>query len=182
MFEQRVSSRYAKAMLQTAVKEGVADTLYSDFKYVDSLLDMSDELRSLTQSPVVRNWKKKNIYKELFEGKVNNLSYQFIMMLTNKNRDGLIPSIVNQYVIQYNRLNNLLPVEIYTTGEMDAVLKAKVEKQLTDWSKKKILPEYKIDPSIKGGILIKVDDWVYDGSVKHQLEMLHEKLISGDLS
>ncbi len=163
MFEQRVSSRYAKAMLQTAVKEGVADTLYKDFKFVDSLLDMSDELKSLTQSPVIRNWMKKNIYKELFEGRVSALAFQFIMMLTVKNRDGLIPSIVNQYVVQYNKMNNLLPVEVFTTEELDAGLKAKIELQLTNWSKKKILPEYKIDPSIKGGILIKVDDWVYDG-------------------
>jgi F-type H+-transporting ATPase subunit delta len=180
MFEQRVSSRYAKAMLQTAVKEGVADTLYKDFNYVNSVLDMSAELRSMTHSPVIRNWKKKNIYKELFESKINKLTMEFIIMLANKRRDGLIPSIINQYIIQYNIMNNLLPVEITTIDELDSLMKSKVEKQLTDWSKKKIIPSYILDNSIKGGILIKVDDWVYDASVKHQLELLHERLISGE--
>lgn len=182
MFEQRVSSRYAKAMLQTAVKEGIADTLYSDFSYVNSLLDISDELKNITQSPVIRNWKKKNIYKELFESKINKLTMEFIIMLTNKRRDGLIPSIINQYIIQYNKMNNLLPVDIITTEILDDVMKSKVEKYLVDWSKQKLIPTYKIDPALKGGILIKVDDWVYDGSVKHQLEILHERLISGDFA
>ncbi len=180
MFEQRVSSRYAKALLETAVKEGVSDKLYEDFRFIDMLMDMSDELRSITQSPIVRAWMKKNIYKELLQDKVNKLTLDFIMMLSSKGRDCLIPSIINQYVVQFYKMNRLLPVEIHTTVELDGEMRSKIESFLTQWSKQTVLPKYKINAALKGGILIKFDDWVYDGSVKHQLEILYDRLISGE--
>ena len=180
MLEQKVSYRYACALLDTASKEGIADTVFNDIKRVRATLSLSKELRSMTASPVFQLWKKKKIYKALFsEIKISEITLNFLILLLDKRRGELIPSIVRQYEMQYNLLNNRLEVDVISAIELTEEIRKKVIDKLTVWTKMKILPTFKIDEKIKGGLLVKIDDWVFDASVKHQLETLFKKLTEG---
>ena len=176
MTEQRVSFRYARAILETAVQEKVSDKIFGDFLVVNDILADSRELRVLTSSPVLQHWKKKEVYQAVFEGRISTLTLNFLMFLLDKKRGDLIPSIIAQYVIQYNIMNNKLPVEIYSAIELNDNIKQKIVNELEDWTQKTILPDFKLQPELKGGMMIKVDDWVYDASLKNQLEILYKKL------
>lgn len=180
MLEKRVSFRYARALLDTASKEGLAGEVFKDVQKVRATLQASKELSSLTASPVFQLWKKKKIYKAIFEEeKISDLTLNFLILLLDKRRGELIPSIVRQYEMQYNLLNNRLEVDIISAIELTEQIKKKVIDKLTDWTKMTILPNYKIDAKIKGGLLVRIDDWVFDASVKHQLEKLFKKLTEG---
>lgn len=179
MIEQRVSTRYAQALLDTALQEGHVDLLLKDFKTIAKAVKDTKELKALTFSPLVRNWIKKKIYIEIFEGKVDKLAMDFLLLLTKKNRDNLIYSIAYQYEKLYDKMNNRLHIEITSAVEMSEESKNKIVSRLTEWSGKTILPKYYTDDTIKGGMLVKIDDWVYDASVKNQLRKLHKRLVEG---
>jgi F-type H+-transporting ATPase subunit delta len=177
MLEYKVSYRYAKALIETAVKQGVSDQIFEDFKKVDETYKMSRELRSLTVSPVFQQWRKKKIYNEVFsQEKISQLTLNFLIMLIDKRRGELIPSIVAQYIVQYNILNNKLVVEIQSAVELTDDLKNKIISRLTEWSNKTILPNYIINKSLKSGLLVRIDDWVFDASLRNQLNILYKEL------
>lgn len=176
MTEQRVSSRYARALLDTSEKENISSEIYANMQLVEKTLNDSHEFRIFTSSPVIQHWRKKEVYRAVFEGKIHTLALNFLLFLLDKKRGELILSIVTQFEIQYNEINKILPVEIISTIEMTDELKTKMVEKISLTSGKKVVPKFKTDAMLKGGALVKINDWIYDASVKHQLEILHKKL------
>lgn len=176
MKEERVSYRYARALLDLAKQENVVEQIFTDMKIIKNVFDSSDELKAVSTSPLVHNWKKRNIYNELFKDKVSKLSMDFVILLTMKNRDNLLDTVVEQFEKIYNDLNNNIPVKITSAVELDDAIKEKTLVRLSSKVKKNILPTFKIDDSLKGGLMIQVEDWVYDASIKNQLKNLYKEL------
>lgn len=179
MIEQRVSLRYARAILETAVEGKIDKEIYDDFLFVIKTLNSSKEFAAITTSPVVQHWRKKKIYDEIFKGKINDLTLSFLTLLTDKRRDKLIPSIVRQYVIEYDKLHNRLPAEIVSAIELDDSTKNEIVGKLAAWTKMQILPEFAVDPNVKGGMLVRIDDWVFDATIRNQLQVLYRTLAEG---
>lgn len=182
MTERKISSRYAKALLDLAINEGLADTMLIDLKKVVRMIDASRELNLLIKSPIIQYWKKKKIIREIFEPILHKLTLDFLLMLVDHRREILIPSILYQYESRYNNIMNNLPVSIYSAVEINENTKSKIINKLNEITNMNILPDFKIDKSIKGGIIIKIDDWVFDGSIKNQLKLLYKQLAEGTFS
>ncbi len=176
MFEQRVSSRYARSLLMTAQSLKLEDEVFMDLELIKLIADKSKELKALMNSPVIQHWRKKNVFEELFKGRVNDLTMQFLILLTEKKRELILDSIIFQYENQYNILKNRQKVEIYSAIVLSDELRKDVEKRLIDMTKKTILPEYITQPSLMGGMMVRIGDWVYDASIKNQLESLRDRL------
>ncbi|TAL70840.1 MAG: ATP synthase F1 subunit delta [Bacteroidetes bacterium] len=176
MTEQRVSSRYARALLEIAIKEGLTDIVFSDLKYIRHTIEQSRELKTLTFSPVVQFWRKKKIYEELLKDRVHLLTMNFVILLTDKRRESLLPDICYQYEVQYDELNNILPIEIESAVELSDEIKNKITNKIEKNTNKKVFSDFKINKSLKGGLLVKIQDWVYDASIRNQLEILYKKL------
>lgn len=179
MTEQRVSTRYARSILETANQENITGRVLEDFYTVLEMIKASRELQNLIDSPIVQYWKKKKVFTELFSPVVSELTMKFINLLTEKRREKLISHIIIQYEKLYNKLNGRLPIEIFSAIELSDEIKNKITEKMKEKTGKTVLTSFIIDPSLKGGMLIKVDDWVFDASVKNQLEKLFEKLASG---
>ncbi len=179
MTERKISTRYAKALLDLALKEGIADTVLNDLKRVVKMMDSSKEFDLLIKSPIIQYWKKKKIIQNIFEQSLHKLTLDFLLLLISHRREILIPSILNQYNIQYNTIMNNLPVSILSAVEINENTKSKIVSKLNEITNMNILPDFTIDKSLKGGIIIKIDDWVYDASIKNQLKLLYKQLAEG---
>jgi F-type H+-transporting ATPase subunit delta len=176
MTEYKVSFRYAKAVIESAIKENLTDVLLNDFNLVKGIVISSKELKTFLKSPVIPETKKKKIISELFENQVNASTLNFLLFLVTKGRANLIIDIISQYEVQYNQLHGRIKVGISTAIEMNDDIKTKIVQKITDYTMKTVLPEFKIEESLKGGIVVQVEDWVFDGSLKSQLENLYNSL------
>lgn len=179
MIEQRVSSRYALALMNTAKQENLVDDVYQDFKLVSEYVHASRELRSLLKSPVISHWQKKNSFKEIFEGKIHVLTLNFLILLAEKRREGLTLDIIEQFHKQFNEFKGLLPIDITSATELDEAMRAKIILKLTEITGKKIISNFIIDKSLKGGVQVRIDGWVYDASLANQLKTLYKSLSEG---
>lgn len=176
MTEQKVSTRYANAILDIAEQESLTKDIIRDFDLIKTMLDNSRELMNLIKSPVIADWKKKNIFEELILNKVHKLTMNFMLLLINKGRIDLLPSIIIQFGNLYNLHNNRVKAIIKSASVLTESVKSKVMLRLTELTGKIILPEYQTVKSVKGGISIQIDDWVYDATLKTQLELLRKQL------
>lgn len=178
MAEQKVSYRYAKAILETAKTEGLEDVVFNDFRIINLILKYVPELMSIAKKPLISPLKKKKLYRELFTERISILTLNFILFLVDKARDYLIPDIISQYERQYYEMKNVLQVEIFVAHELDEGMKEKFVKKLEETTGKKVIPKFIIDPKIIGGFKIKIEDWVFDTTLKNKLELLYQDLVS----
>ena len=114
--------------------------------------------------------------KELLEGKINNLTLQFVYLLVKKRRESILPSIIEQFNILYDILKNRIQVDIVSAVELSEDIKTNIIAKISDLTKKQVVPAYKVKPEIKGGIEIKINDWVFDATLKNTLEKMYQKL------
>jgi len=176
MTEQRVSSRYAHALLDAAKQENLVDVVFKDFLIVSNYIDASKDLRFLFDSPVVSHIKKKHIFTELFDGKINNLTINFMHLLAEKRRESLIQDIIVEYKKQYYIMMNKLIVDIVSANSLDDNMVELLKHKLAYITGKDVICNFSVNKDLKGGIQIRIDDWVYDASVANQLEKLKRSL------
>ena len=163
MYEHRVSFRYAKALLESAIKEGVIENIFNDFQNVKQFFEQSSELRSLAASPVIQQWRKRKAFEEIFKDEnISKMTLEFLLFLIDKRRGNLILSIIAEYETQYNLFNKKLPIQISSAIELNDEIKKDVVSRVSNITKMKILPEYKINTNLKGGILVRIGDWIFD--------------------
>lgn len=178
MTEQKVSYRYAKALLDTAVQRNLTEQIFEDFKNVAKIFSALPELLSLARKPIIAPLKKKKLYQEILSSRVSELTMNFVLFLVDKNRDDLLLDIIKQYENLYYKLNDYLSVEIYVAVDIGENSKRKIIEKIAKNTGKKIVPKFIVNPRIKGGFIIKIGDWVYDASLKNKLDSLYERLLS----
>lgn len=179
MIELKVSSRYAKALFEVAKENNAIDIVRNDLTYIESLIKASKELKLILKSPIINKSKKKEVLDALLKGKISDLTYKFIILLADKQRETLLFDIVGQYEIIYNNEKNIQLVQITTANEINDSLKNKIINQLAEWTGKLIKANFNINKEVKGGIMIRINDLVLDATISNQLNQLRQELISG---
>ena len=173
-----ISTRYAKALMEFADDKKSLEQVSDDMILVEDVLTNSKELRAVLKSPVINNKKKESILQELFADKTNKVTTEFILFVNNKNRESILLDISKRYNEIRNIILNRVEAEIYSTVDFSDEQKSSLQKQLTEFSQKEIIPTFKTDESLIGGFTVKVNDTVIDASVKQQLIKLRKSLVS----
>lgn len=175
MLEERISYRYAKAILDTAKESNLEDLLFRDFQFVDKVFSIL-ELISMARKPIVPLLKKKHIYKEIFSNEISDLTLSSILFLADKGRDYLIRSIIAQYQKLYYINKGFLPVEIFFAVDVPDEIQNRIISKIEENTGRKVVPKITINPNIIGGFILKIDDWVYDASLKNKINALYDEL------
>lgn len=177
MNEKKVSLRYARALFELATELKVTEKIIEDFSNINHIINISKDFQMLLENPVIKPELKKTIIKSIFGEKITELTMKLLLIITEKGREILIPSIANQYFIIYNQKNNRLPVNIITANNIDEKQKESIIIKLNSWLKKEIIPEFTVDKSIIGGIKFSFSDKIIDNSVKNQLQKIKSNMI-----
>lgn len=176
MVEIRVSVRYARAIMVAAQKLNLVDIIYEDLQYIVKNFQSSKELFVVFKSPVISGQKKKAILKDVFAGKINDLTFSLLDLIIAKNRESLVVSICKEYQAEYYKFKDMLPVSVTTAIDLDESTKNNVLNKINSMTGKSIVPEFIVEPKIKGGLKVQIDTWVYDSTIQNQLEQLYQRL------
>ena len=182
MVSLKVSNRYALSLLSIALEKDKLDTVYNDAKLLIKAFDESDELQRVVESPVVRPEVKISILDEIFSGKIDKETINFIHFIIQKRREEILYSVAKRFVDLRNEHLGIVELLVRTAFELNddqkEVLKVRFEKILN----KKAIMIFKVDNNLVGGFIAQVGDTVYDASMKHQLELLKKEFVQGGLS
>jgi F-type H+-transporting ATPase subunit delta len=172
----RIAQRYALALMNQALSDGKMEEISADFNHVINAVNASDELIALLTSPVIRDDVKNRILKEVFSSNVSPLMMNFIIMLTEKHRESILPDIAVSFTELYNKEKNQIPAHFTSAVDIDDSLRSKLIEAIAKRTGKTVLPTFSVDPSIKGGITIRIADTMIDASLRHQLDILYREL------
>ncbi len=176
-----VASRYAKSLLQLAEEQGVEETIYEDMKLVASVCKESRELELLLKSPVVKAHKKMVIMGAIFEGKLNELALNFINLIASNRREGFLYQIALEYQDQYKAKNSIVTATVTTAIGLDASMKSAVLKLIQKSDRSEVELIERTDEDLIGGLILRIGDKQYDGSLQRCLNDLKQEFNNNTL-
>jgi F-type H+-transporting ATPase subunit delta len=181
MANLRIAKRYAKALFEIAEETKKLEKITNDVVFIDSLIRSSRELQLFLKSPIIKEDKKREVLKEIFsDSRVDPVTLKFIMLLVEKKREDILHDIVKVYQQIYDEKMGIVSAKVVTAVEVGERLKKKIEQKILELTgAKKVKASYRVDPSIIGGIVIRVGDTVYDASIRRRIQLLREQLIYG---
>jgi F-type H+-transporting ATPase subunit delta len=174
MKETRVAYRYAKSLVDLAAENGVLDQINSDMQGVESVFKQNHELVAVMKNPIIQGEKKAAILRGLFEGKVNTFTMSLLTLLTKKQRENVVFEISSEFQKQYREKMGIKIVEVTTTNPINDEQRASFKSIMASKASKVELIE-KIDESILGGFVLKMDDQQIDESVRTKLLTIKNK-------
>ncbi|GLR18011.1 ATP synthase F1 subunit delta [Portibacter lacus] len=169
----KVASRYAKSLLDLAKEQNNVEQVLGDIQSFKQAME-NRELLLLTKSPIVSLSKKQAIFDQIFKGNFDKLTMSFFDIILRKGREAYLPEIATAFIDQYNRLKGISKVHITTATPLteqalEAIRTKLIASDITDES---IEFSTNVDPSIIGGLVIKIGDKLYDASVQRKLNEL----------
>lgn len=170
-----LAKRYAKALFDLAVEDGVIDQVNDDMKLIADVFDENKALRRMMLSPVIPPARKKLVIKKIFEGKIDKRSLAFIDILIRKGREEQVQEIAIQFYKSYLDYKNIAIVEVTTAIEIDKALRTKMVSLMESHTDKTIQMLEKTDAELIGGFKLKLNDYQYDASIKQLLIKLHKE-------
>lgn len=178
MIERRIVRRYAAALFAAASKSDAVDQVESDLGLVSLTVGSSPALWEAITSPIVPPQKKRAIFEDLFQGKVHEITLLYLRLLVDKRREEAITRTEEEYVLLANEARGIVEAEATTATPLDEVQQGQLASKLSATTGKQIRLECKVDPTVIGGVLVRIGDRVIDGSVKGQLAAIRETLLS----
>lgn len=176
---QHLGKVYGKALLGAAEKAGVSSTVLDELdSVVDDVLPRLPQLESLLASPRVPADTKEAILDRAFQGRMSPLLLNFLKVLTRRRRFECLRAVRNALHELYNELHGRVDVDVRTAVELDPDAIALVTNRLKAALNREVRIAVTLDPDIVAGLVIRVGDTVYDGSVARQLQQLRSEVLS----
>ena len=177
----KLASRYAKSILDLAIEKGQLDLIMDDMKSLNYATDNSREYYLMLKSPIVNGDKKMEITKQIFKGKLSNITIEFIDILMRKNRERYLPEIIDSFISQYNQHKNITVVKITTAQAISLELQNEILDRLRKQARlKDIELTEAIDESLIGGYVLQWEDKLIDTSISRGLAILKDEFDNND--
>ncbi len=169
------SSVYATALFSLARDENKLDTIMTELDTLSTVIKENKEYLTILDSPTISLSERLNLIDEAFSGACEYV-LNFIKVLCEKKCVHLFPDCVKQFEKLYNKEKNIEKVTVITATELSDALKEKLIKKLEAEYSKTVLPEYKVDRDILGGIIIRTENSQTDASVRARLDSIRTQI------
>ena len=168
-----VSREYATALADVALASGRADTLRQEVHSFAELAGGSADLRNFLDSPAIPRAGKHDLLEKLVTrlGASQELR-NFLFVLVDHHRTGLLAEIAREFESTLLERLGVAEASVTSARELSAPQKQKLAGTLESVTGKKIEAHYAVDPTLVGGLLVRIGSTIYDGSVRAQLERL----------
>ncbi|MCF8008206.1 MAG: ATP synthase F1 subunit delta [Halanaerobiales bacterium] len=176
MKKNEIARQYSKALYEIGIEDDNLYELFKELKEFWQVLVDNQELKNVFFHQRILSEEKKKVFKKIFEGKISKELYKFIMLLIDKRRIYFIELIIKEFKKLVNKHENVITVQITTAIEITEEIREKLKSKLKEHIDKKFEIEERCDPNIVGGMIVKVGDYLIDGSIKSKLESLEDKI------
>lgn len=181
MDHSAITVRYAKAFYSLAKEKNILQDLKTDIELVNSVCKTSTDFILLLESPVIKTSKKIEVISSVFSGKLNQLTLDFLQLITKNKREINIPGICLNFLALTRKDQNIKSAVLTTATEMDGNTIEKIKHLLEKELNAKIELSTQSKEEILGGMILRIDDKQYDASVATQLKKIKQTLLESEL-
>ncbi|HWJ02616.1 MAG TPA: F0F1 ATP synthase subunit delta [Verrucomicrobiae bacterium] len=177
MLSGAVSRRYAQALYEIAVETNQLDVFEADLKALAEGIESNPEIQKVLYHPQISLADKKGLLRQVFGGQFSAHVQNFVDMVIDRRRQNFLGDIYNEFKLLANAKRNVLEARIKSAVDLDKSQQDQLQANLSKLTGKSIRLVAEVDPSLIGGVVVKIGDRVIDGSVAGRLAKLRETLV-----
>jgi F-type H+-transporting ATPase subunit delta len=182
MLNKSVARRYAEAFFSIAHEANQIDEYQAELgKIVQGIQDI-EGLKEYFAHPLIPAKEKKEIAKKLFSEAVSQITLNFLMLVLDKKRQTYLELILHEYEEMADESRNIKKAELISAMDVSEEEVNALAETLSRSTGKTIQLRLTIDPSLIGGVKIRMGDKIIDASVAKKLEMLKKNLKQAKIS
>ncbi len=175
-----VVRHYAEALVDAAVKENQAESALEDLDAIDSeVLRAHPQFGQILGSSQVSANDKDRILVNVFDSRVSSVVLRFLRVLNRHGRLGLLSSLAREARQIWDRRHKRVPVFVRVAVPLDQGQEEALRQRVANMIAATPIMQVTTDPSLIGGLIVRVGDQVCDASVRNRLEKLRQSLIEG---
>ena len=168
-----VTTPYAEALIQVVSENDQTEIMVKEVKQLLSLINDSPDLEKTLSSPVLETDIKKKIIIEIFSEKINSSLLNFLKLLADRQRIGIVTSILERFLEIYRENSNIALATVTSAVELTDDQKGLITNKIINIAgTEKLELVTKIDPSLIGGFVVSVGSKVIDACLASQIRKL----------
>jgi F-type H+-transporting ATPase subunit delta len=177
MIAGAVARRYARALLELGSEVEQLDALVEEIGAAAESYEASPELQSALENPLFPYQVKKNILADLAQtiGLGQN-ARNALFLLNDRRRMPFLPGIAQLLREMNDKKKGLLRAEVVTAAPLSEAYYARLQQQLEKMTGRKVALDKREDPSLIAGVITRIGDTVYDGSLRARLQEIKHAL------
>ena len=178
-----VSSTYGDALFELALEENILDSFYEEILASRQIFLDNEELLKLLNHPKIIKEEKITIMENVFKGRVSDEILGFFHIIVTKDRYNDIIAILDYFLHKVKEHKGIGTASVTSAVVLSDTQKAAIEKRLLETTRYVSFEiDYRVDPAILGGLVIRIEDRVVDSSLKTQIDKLKAQLSKIQLS
>ena len=178
MREPTIAKNYAETLLELAQRSGDLRAWGDMLDSIAEAMESDRRLRTFLESPRVSAQRKNEVMQKAYGSQLPRNFLRFLQALVNHRRQMLIPEIAHAYHDLVDQVEGRVHASVTVAREADDADRDLVVKQLSRVLGKQVVPHFHVNPSILGGVIVRVGDTVLDGSVRRRLATLRSRMLA----
>lgn len=178
MREGRVARRYARALFNSALHTQALEAVDEALQQLLNTLREQLPLQQLLLNPLIPRERKKQLVQEAIGRHTYPLVSSLLNVLVDKRREPLLEEIVREFEQLRDEHLGVARVQATTAYPLDSHQEQFLRQNLERRTGKTVILEVHTDPSLIGGVMVRIGDTVIDGSIRGQLQRLKQYLLN----
>lgn len=170
------SKRYAQAIFQIAEQNDELDKWMDDLKIIASLMEVK-EFSLVVENPKLPFETKASLVEKGL-GNIGRMPLNLVYLLIAKDNTKLTAQIADEYEQLLDEYHGIKKVDLITAIPYSKNEQGKLQKQIEELIDSKIRSNFIVDQDILGGMIVRVDGSVIDGSLRTKLNKLKKNMAS----
>ncbi|MAY74912.1 MAG: ATP synthase F1 subunit delta [Phycisphaerae bacterium] len=175
-----VAQTYASSLFELAMAKGgqsAAEETLGELQDILEIARADKRFSEFLSSLVVPAGARGDALSRIFDGRASDLTVRFLRILNDKGRLSHLPAITQAFDEKAQAAFGRVEVDVYTAEPLDDAAKGVMRQKIADKLGKEVVLHAYTDPSMLGGVKLRVGDQLIDDSLATQLRRVRDKLI-----
>jgi F-type H+-transporting ATPase subunit delta len=176
MADAKVAKRYACALFGAAKAADVVTAVEADLNAVANQIANDERFREFLLAPYVAREDKAKILDKIFSDRVTALTMSALRLMLQKRREEDLVHVRDEFVVLRREYQKKVFVLVSSAEILSDTQRTQIEQKLEKLTGEDIEPEFRVDPTLVGGVKVQYGDYVLDGTIRGALRRLRDRL------
>lgn len=171
-----IAKRYAQALYEVAEERNTVDAVESQLSLIEQTVADSKDLRTMLHHPRIDGADKKAVLEQIFKDDVNPEVLNLLKVLVDRKRETILVDLKKAYTVIANEARGIVEMLVTTAEPLSKEDEDKLSQAFGKVLNKQLRIITKTDPKVIGGVLVRIGNRVYDGTLAGKLARFHQEL------
>ncbi|MDX2084899.1 MAG: ATP synthase F1 subunit delta [Candidatus Melainabacteria bacterium] len=174
LLHHKIALQYARVLFQQAQESLCLEPVVADIQAISHLFEQVTELATWLNNPSVPASERKSfLVEQLDSDKFNSLTRRLLVLMEEQGRLGLLPDFCSAFLALWDELRRVATAEVTTAVPVpDELAERLAERVAQAYGYDKVHLRCQVDPAVLGGVILRFQDQLLDGSFSGRLDRL----------